>query len=148
MSTVQTGLSDISDEQMWWAVLSRDARYDGRFVYAVRSTGVFCRPGCPSKRPGRSQAAFFSTANDAQAAGFRACRRCQPDRLGEQKELVRLACEYITGSSKATAFSTQADVSEALEFRGLSWAAFQRLTSEGLRPSAPGVVRLDRSRAA
>ncbi len=115
MSTVQTGLSDISDEQMWWAVLSRDARYDGRFVYAVRSTGVFCRPGCPSKRPGRSQAAFFSTADDAQAAGFRACRRCQPDRLGEQKELVRLACEYIDVFIESNCLlPTQADVSEAL----------------------------------
>ncbi len=69
-------------ETAWAAVLSRDARFDGRFVYAVRSTGVFCRPNCPSRRPGRAQVSFFDEAQAARAAGFRACRRCHPETQG------------------------------------------------------------------
>lgn len=65
-------------ETAWAAVQGRDDRFDGRFVYAVRSTGVFCRPSCPSRRPGRGQVAFFADAGAAAAAGFRACKRCDP----------------------------------------------------------------------
>src|SRR6185295_10722299 len=63
----------------WDAVLARDRSADGLFVYAVSSTGVYCRPSCPSRRPRRDRVAFFETALDARAAGFRACRRCRPD---------------------------------------------------------------------
>jgi AraC family transcriptional regulator of adaptative response/methylated-DNA-[protein]-cysteine methyltransferase len=63
----------------WRAVVSRDPRADGRFVYAVRSTGIYCRPSCPSRRPRRDRVAFFRTPGDARADGFRACRRCHPD---------------------------------------------------------------------
>ncbi len=69
-------------ETAWAAVLSRDARFDGRFVYAVRSTGVFCRPNCPSRRPSRVQVTFFDEPQAARAAGFRACRRCHPETQG------------------------------------------------------------------
>lgn len=63
----------------WTAVLARDAAHDGRFVYAVRTTGVFCRPSCPSRRPRRENVAFFADSRSALAAGYRACRRCRPD---------------------------------------------------------------------
>ena len=66
-------------ETAWTAVLARDASYEGRFVYAVRSTGVFCRPTCPSRRPRREHVAFFALPTEARAAGFRACRRCRPE---------------------------------------------------------------------
>lgn len=65
-------------EQAWDAVLARDPRFDGRFVYGVASTGVFCRPVCPARRPRRSNVTFFSTPAEAEAAGFRPCRRCRP----------------------------------------------------------------------
>jgi AraC family transcriptional regulator of adaptative response/methylated-DNA-[protein]-cysteine methyltransferase len=68
----------LSDEQRWQAVLQRDRKYDGAFVYAVRSTGIYCRTGCPSRRPGRSQVSFFPLPAAAEQAGFRACRRCRP----------------------------------------------------------------------
>lgn len=68
-----------TDDEAWAAVLSRDARFDGRIVYAVRSTGIFCRPSCPSRRPRREQVAFFAEPQAARAAGFRACRRCLPE---------------------------------------------------------------------
>ncbi len=56
------------DELYWQAVLRRDPAMDGEFFYAVRSTGVFCRPTCPSRRPARSQVLFFSSAEEAQQA--------------------------------------------------------------------------------
>ncbi len=62
----------------WRAVRRRDRRLDGRFVYAVSSTGVFCRPSCPSRRPRRDRVSYFTTPNEATAAGYRPCRRCRP----------------------------------------------------------------------
>jgi AraC family transcriptional regulator of adaptative response/methylated-DNA-[protein]-cysteine methyltransferase len=64
----------------WKAVESRDSRADGRFVYAVRSTGIYCRPSCPSRRPRRDRVQFFAAPADAEVGGFRACRRCHPKR--------------------------------------------------------------------
>ena len=63
----------------WQAVEGRDTRMDGVFVYAVRTTGVYCRPGCAARRPRRENVLFFSTPADAVVEGFRACRRCRPD---------------------------------------------------------------------
>src|SRR5438270_3855641 len=62
----------------WRAVQDRDAAYDGRFVYAVRSTGVYCRPSCASRRPHRTNVEFFASPSEAEASGFRACLRCKP----------------------------------------------------------------------
>jgi AraC family transcriptional regulator, regulatory protein of adaptative response / methylated-DNA-[protein]-cysteine methyltransferase len=63
----------------WEAIATRDARFDGRFVYGVTSTRIFCRPTCPSRRPRRDRVRVFAAPGDAVAAGFRACRRCRPD---------------------------------------------------------------------
>jgi len=67
-----------TDDPRWTQVLTRAVEADGRFVYAVLSTGVFCRPTCPSRRPRREQVRFFDHARDAERAGFRACLRCAP----------------------------------------------------------------------
>jgi AraC family transcriptional regulator of adaptative response/methylated-DNA-[protein]-cysteine methyltransferase len=69
----------IDPETAWTAVLKRDGRYEGRFVYAVRTTGIFCRPTCPSRRPARGHVVFFGGPPAARAAGFRPCRRCVPE---------------------------------------------------------------------
>ncbi len=68
----------MSDTNFWQAVLRRDARYDRVFVYAVRSTGIYCRPSCPSRRPRQDRVAFNADAAAAEQAGFRPCRRCRP----------------------------------------------------------------------
>jgi AraC family transcriptional regulator of adaptative response/methylated-DNA-[protein]-cysteine methyltransferase len=68
----------VSDDRAWRAVVQRDRGFDGSFVYAVRSTGVYCKPSCASRRPLRTNIRFFGTPSDAEAAGFRACRRCRP----------------------------------------------------------------------
>src|SRR5438105_3503821 len=83
------------EEERWQAVQARDAGCDGAFVYAVRSTGIYCRPSCPSRRPRREQVAFFALPEAAERAGFRACRRCRPQLIAArdpQVELARRAC--------------------------------------------------------
>jgi AraC family transcriptional regulator, regulatory protein of adaptative response / DNA-3-methyladenine glycosylase II len=69
----------IDEEQGYRASASRDARFDGQFILAVKTTGIYCRPSCPAIMPKRGNVRFFSTAAAAQQAGFRACRRCLPD---------------------------------------------------------------------
>ena len=69
----------MTDRQRWQAVLDNDRRYDGAFFYGVASTGIFCRPSCPSRPPRRDRVRFFPTADAALAAGFRPCKRCRPD---------------------------------------------------------------------
>ncbi|WP_133905596.1 DNA-3-methyladenine glycosylase 2 [Actinophytocola oryzae] len=69
----------IDEEQGYRASMSRDARFDGQFILAVRTTGIYCRPSCPAIMPKRTNVVFFSTAAAAQQSGFRACRRCLPD---------------------------------------------------------------------
>jgi AraC family transcriptional regulator, regulatory protein of adaptative response / methylated-DNA-[protein]-cysteine methyltransferase len=82
LSAVTSVGEKIDDGDAWAAVAARDRRYDGRFVYAVRTTGVYCRPSCPSRRPAPANVVFYDDAADAERAGFRACKRCQPRAKG------------------------------------------------------------------
>jgi AraC family transcriptional regulator of adaptative response/methylated-DNA-[protein]-cysteine methyltransferase len=76
---MMNAVSSVSaDDNLWQAVLARDTRSDGRFVYAVESTGIYCRPSCPSRKPKRRSVRFFAGPDVAELAGFRECRRCQP----------------------------------------------------------------------
>lgn len=68
------------DDARWHALERRDRGADGRFIVAVKTTGIYCRPSCPSRQPKRANVRFFETAAAARAAGFRACKRCRPDR--------------------------------------------------------------------
>jgi len=69
----------LDPERCWKAAHSRDARFDGMFITAVHTTGIYCRPSCPATTPKRANVSFFRTAAAAQGAGFRACKRCRPD---------------------------------------------------------------------
>lgn len=92
-------------EQLWNAVVARDSRFDGQFVFAVSSTGIYCRPSCPARRPRRDRVSFFSLPEAAQQSGFRACKRCQPEKqlAGDpQVELVRRACRLIEDGLEET----------------------------------------------
>jgi AraC family transcriptional regulator, regulatory protein of adaptative response / methylated-DNA-[protein]-cysteine methyltransferase len=85
-----------AEDPKWQAVLSRSSASDGAFVYGVASTGVYCRPSCPSRRPGRSQVSFFDSPAAAEAAGYRACRRCEPQHPEPASvRRVQSAREYI-----------------------------------------------------
>src|ERR1700691_941788 len=86
-----------SSQNRWWhAVEARDASQDGSFVFAVSSTGVYCRPSCPSRRPRRENVAFFHRPDEAEKAGYRACLRCRPRSASHgSAETVRAICRYI-----------------------------------------------------
>ena len=90
--------STVDPDNAWEAVVRHDRRYDGRFVYAVRTTGVYCRPSCASRRPNRRNVHFFADPTAAEAGGFRACRRCRPRAVAaEDADLraVRLASRML-----------------------------------------------------
>ena len=85
-------------QQKGGAPCARDRATDGTFVFAVRSTGIYCRPSCPARRPRREQVTFFRQMEEAEAAGFRACRRCYPQYASKpepQAEMIEQVCRYI-----------------------------------------------------
>jgi len=87
-----------AEERFWQALQTRDADYDGLFYYGVRTTGVYCRPSCPSRQPKRENVLFFALPEAARQAGFRACLRCRPDRAvirDPQAELTQSLCRLI-----------------------------------------------------
>lgn len=86
-----------TDDARWYAVLARDGASDGRFVFAVSSTGVYCRPSCPSRRPQRENVRFFSGPHEAENAGYRACLRCRPKTVNgnPRQQFVKSICRYI-----------------------------------------------------
>lgn len=90
--------SESGDEDRWQAVLARDASADGTFVLGVKSTGIYCRPSCPARKPLRKNVSFFATCSAAEAAGFRPCKRCRPNVLADKDaiaEKVAAACRQI-----------------------------------------------------
>jgi AraC family transcriptional regulator, regulatory protein of adaptative response / methylated-DNA-[protein]-cysteine methyltransferase len=91
-------VTSATDAGRWEAVLSRDRQHDGRFVFGVRTTGIYCRPSCPARRPRRENVRFFPLPEAAEQAGFRACRRCRPRDVGRvdaAAALVRRACALL-----------------------------------------------------
>jgi AraC family transcriptional regulator of adaptative response/methylated-DNA-[protein]-cysteine methyltransferase len=85
-----------NQDSRWRAVVARDAGQDGKFFFAVSSTGVYCRPSCPARRPRRENVTFFSKADHAEKAGYRACLRCRPKSAGSgTTEIVKVMCRYI-----------------------------------------------------
>ncbi|MDX8045225.1 Ada metal-binding domain-containing protein [Gracilibacillus sp. S3-1-1] len=88
-----------SSELMWNAVVTCDKRYDGMFFYAVRTTGIFCRPSCKSKTPNIDNICFFENVEDAIHQGFRPCKRCQPElsikTYDPQQEIVDVTINYL-----------------------------------------------------
>ncbi len=86
----------MSREEMWRAVEGRDASFDGKFVTAVRTTGIYCRPSCPSRHPKKENVEFYTTPEAAESAGYRSCKRCRPrDADTPQVVYVKKACDYI-----------------------------------------------------
>ena len=92
-----------TDAERWAAVLRRDPRADGTFYYSVKTTGVYCRPSCPSRRPRFENVAFHTTREGAEGVGFRPCKRCRPDARGlaeQHAAAVARACRLIETSEE------------------------------------------------
>lgn len=143
-------LRGMVDDPRWAAVVARDAGWDGRFVYAVRSTGVYCRPGCPARRPLRRNVELFEVPEAAEAAGYRACLRCGPSAGGRRPstraaEAVAQACRVLDGADEAPLLA------ELASKVGLSpyylQRSFKRLVGCTPRQYA-AAMRLDRAKAA
>ncbi|MBM3555202.1 MAG: bifunctional DNA-binding transcriptional regulator/O6-methylguanine-DNA methyltransferase Ada [Alphaproteobacteria bacterium] len=110
-------------DDRWTALARRDRAADGTFVYAVRTTGVYCRPSCASRRPRPENVRFFGTAEAARTAGFRPCKRCRPDQtaVNGAAEAVAKACRLIREAEE------EPDLAALARAVGLSPAHFQKL---------------------
>jgi AraC family transcriptional regulator of adaptative response/methylated-DNA-[protein]-cysteine methyltransferase len=136
------------EDTLWAAVVARDPAADGRFVYSVRTTGVYCKPSCPSRRALRRNVGFFATGADAARAGFRPCRRCRPEEPGlaaRRARLVERACRAIERASDPPSLERLAQAA------GMSRFHFHRVftTTTGMTPRAYAAARrAERVRAA
>lgn len=129
------------DDAKWAALRARDAQADGSFVYSVRTTGVYCRPSCPARPARPENVAFHATCAEAEAAGFRPCKRCRPNEpaLAErQAEAVARACRLIEGAETMPALD---DLARAA---GMSPFHFHRVFRKvtGITPKAYAEARL------
>jgi AraC family transcriptional regulator, regulatory protein of adaptative response / methylated-DNA-[protein]-cysteine methyltransferase len=124
-----------SDERRWAAVVARDRSSDGSFYFSVATTGVYCRPSCPARRANRANVAFHKTCAEAEASGFRPCKRCKPNALGldaQYAATVAQACRLIETAGEVP---TLAALAAAV---GLSQYHFHRIfkTIAGVTPKA------------
>jgi AraC family transcriptional regulator of adaptative response/methylated-DNA-[protein]-cysteine methyltransferase len=132
-------------EIYWKAVQTNDARFNGAFVYGVRSTGIYCKPSCASRLPKRENVSFFEDFEQAERNGFRACRRCQPkgETLSPQTQIVLRACEILESEEASTLEDLSAEV-------GLSAAYLQKIFKEivGVSPKKYAAIkRLEKFKA-
>jgi AraC family transcriptional regulator of adaptative response/methylated-DNA-[protein]-cysteine methyltransferase len=127
-----TDTSEITDPR--WPLLG-DSSADGQFVYAVITTGIYCRPGCPSRRPNPDNVRFFSVHSEAEAAGFRACKRCHPQHVSSdtlQTQRITDLCRFIETVAQ------EPSLTELANYSGISSYHLQRLfkAATGLTPKA------------
>ena len=95
MGSIAMPLPNPTPEEAWSIVQTRDHRADGQLFYGVRTTGIFCRPSCPSRRPGRDKVEFFSDLINALRAGYRPCKRCNPAGIAPEAQTVQTLCAYL-----------------------------------------------------
>lgn len=126
---------DLDDDVCWQAIRSRDARFDGQFYTAVLTTGIYCRPNCSARHPLRKNIRFFRTRDEAEAAGFRACKRCKPDEAplrARHRQAIVQACRHIESAEDSVSLDALSAQS------GLSPHHFHRLFKQitGVTPKA------------
>ena len=124
-----------TDDTCWQAIVHKDDSADGQFWYSVKTTGVYCRPSCPSRPPHRENVAFHISPEGAEKAGFRACKRCDPKGTGlalQHAKAVAAACRII---KEADEFPRLEQLAGAVK---MSPGYFHRLfkTATGLTPKA------------
>ena len=134
-------------EVAWEAVCARDGEHDGSFVFAVVTTGVYCRPSCPARRPLRRNVRFFALGREAERAGFRACKRCKPNEISKAQRdamAVAEACRALEAADTPPPLETLA------RGAGLSAYHFHRIfkAHTGLTPKAYGEAARARRAAA
>lgn len=123
----------ISPDESWRAVAERDAQYDGQFVYAVKSTHIYCRPSCPSRRPSRENVSFYTSPAAAERRGYRPCKRCDPRAERVKESAVARARAYLDAAGERAV-----SLSELAEHAGVSASHLQRSFKRavGMSPKA------------
>src|SRR5437763_11704099 len=109
----------LNQEQCWEAVVAHDASQDGRFFYSVKTTGVYCRPGCASRQPRRENVAFYETTAAAEAAGFRPCKRFRPNEGSSADRHIAAigrACALIRARAELPSLAELADAAAISRF--------------------------------
>ena len=129
-----------SDEERWQAILQKDRHADGKFFFSVETTGVYCRPSCPARPARRENVAFHKSAEDAERAGFRACKRCKPRGpalAGQNAAIVAAACRAIETAEELPGLTALASSA------GMSRFHFHRIfrATTGLTPKAYAEAR-------
>ena len=124
-------------EAAWQAFERRDRSQDGLYVGAVKTTGIYCKPSCPARRPKRENVEFFETPEQACAAGYRACMRCKPDEVGRDRLAVDKAIAALDDADAPISLQSLADLV------GYAPHHFQRLFTRdvGLSPAAYAKAR-------
>ena len=138
------GMLAIDQDAAWSAFEARDRSWDGRVIGAVRTTGIYCKPSCPARRPKRENVEFFHSSAQARAAGYRPCLRCKPDEVGRDRVAVGKAVRMIEESEEAL------QLSELASAVGYAPHHFQRLFTRdiGMSPASYArAVRLKRAAA-
>jgi AraC family transcriptional regulator, regulatory protein of adaptative response / methylated-DNA-[protein]-cysteine methyltransferase len=135
----RVGVWPAEQDPRWAAVVARDPAFDGKFVYAVKTTGVYCRPSCPSRLAKARNVDLYLTCDDAESAGFRACQRCRPNEASPSDQhaaVIAEACRRIEG---AETLPTLAALAATF---GMSPYYFHRLFKSvtGLSPKAYGAA--------
>lgn len=132
----------IDADAAWAAFERRDRNWDGRVIGAVRTTGIYCKPSCPARRPKREHVEFFLDAEAARAAGYRSCLRCKPDEVGREAIAVTKAVKLIEEAEDPMSLS---DLAEAVDYAPHH---FQRVFTRALGVSPAGYWRGLRARRA
>lgn len=132
----------IDIEQAWAAFERRDRDWDGRVIGAVSTTGIYCKPSCPARRPKREHVEFYVDGESARAAGYRACLRCRPDEVGRDREAVAKAVRLIESCEEAPSL---VEIAAAV---GYAPHHFQRLFTRDMGVSPAAYARALRARRA
>ncbi|WP_185829178.1 bifunctional DNA-binding transcriptional regulator/O6-methylguanine-DNA methyltransferase Ada [Sphingomonas ginkgonis] len=132
----------IDEDAAWAAFEARDRAQDGAFIGAVTTTGIYCKPSCPARRPRRENVRFFADAATARAAGFRPCLRCRPDEVGRDRQAVAAAVRLIEEAEEAPTLEA---IAAAV---GYAPHHFQRLFSREIGLSPAAYARAFRARRA
>jgi AraC family transcriptional regulator of adaptative response/methylated-DNA-[protein]-cysteine methyltransferase len=125
----------LDPDTAWAAFMRRDRSWDGRIIGAVHTTGIYCKPSCPARRPRRENVTFYSSIEEAQAAGFRPCLRCKPDEVGRDREAIAKAVKLIEQAEEPLSL---ADLADAV---GYAPHHFQRLFKRDLGVSPAEYAR-------
>jgi AraC family transcriptional regulator of adaptative response/methylated-DNA-[protein]-cysteine methyltransferase len=135
-----SNVARLDADTAWAAFMRRDRGWDGRVIGAVKTTGIYCKPSCPARRPKREHVEFFTTGEEARAAGFRQGLRCKPDEVGRDRAAIAEAVKLIDAAEEAP---TLAEIASAV---GYAPHHFQRLFKRDLGVSPADYARALRNR--